>query len=168
MKAPTAAEWRAILMRLHRAKSHPFDGRKADMLLGVAVFLSTRARGSRVVLRDARELYGERIVRRYVSVLTHADLLELVVKPNRPKPGGTARMAVYEFRDPTQPLPSSSTETGSGSCVQKGQRSCSAAVGALEAWQARPVPTSTHKPSCLPTKRAELLPLLLPRVASLA
>lgn len=167
MRAPTAAEWRALVVSLHRLRRHPFDGRKADMLLGVSLYLSTTARGgSRVALRQTREVFGERIVRRYVSVLTHADLLEMVVKPNRPKKGaGKPRLAIYEFRDPTQPMTGSSTEAGSGSCDEKGQRSCSAAVTALDAWRARPLPTSTHKPSRLLTQHAELLPLLLHYVA---
>lgn len=169
MKPPRADDWRAILVRLHRAKEHPFDGRKADMLLCVGIDLSHRARGgSRVALKRTREVFGERLVRRYIAVLEHAHLLEMVVKPARAKGGREPRMAIYEFRDPSVSLPLASTERGSDSWGEKGQRSCSAAVRALEAWQARTLPTSTHKPSCLTTPHVDLLSALLPRVASVA
>jgi hypothetical protein len=78
----------------------------------------------------------------------------MVVKPTRAKGGRLGRVAVYEFRDRADSLPTSSTETGSESYDQSGQRLCSTEVDDLEDVSARSLPTYTLKASCLSSSAA--------------
>lgn len=124
------------------------------MLLGVGFYLSRSARGSRVTLRETREAFGERLVRRYVAVYVDAELLEMVVRPTRAKDGRAGRVAVYEFREPAESLPGSCDKVGSENYDQSGQRLCSAEVDDQEPDSCSSLPTSTHKPSSLSTSAA--------------
>jgi hypothetical protein len=155
VRAPNAAEWQQILTRQHRARLHPFDGRKADYLLAVAIFLSSTTKGTRVVLKATREVFGERTTRRYVPYLVDAGLLEMVVKPARAKNGKAGRMAVYEFRRGlAETLPQSPHEVGSENYDQSGQRSCSARIASREGDSCSTLPTSTLEASFLFTSAA--------------
>ncbi|MCA0332271.1 MAG: hypothetical protein LCI03_20595 [Actinobacteria bacterium] len=145
MMPPTPQEWRALLLHLHDKRLPPFDGRKQSILLAFAMTLShSNPRNSRVSLKLAREVYGERRARKYVSVLVHGYLLEMVVKPARPKKGRDGRVALYEFR-----CPDSRTNDGSDTCGESWHRSCSEADDDQETQRARTLPSFTLKPSCL-------------------
>jgi hypothetical protein len=126
MSAVSGPEWRRIIKDLHRWRRDPFDGRRADMLLGVGLYLSTTAKGSRVVLKPTRELYGERIVRRYVSVYVGSNLLVMVVKPTRSRNGKPGRQAVYELRRPDGiAAPQDAQKGAAKTTAKRGSDSCS-------------------------------------------
>jgi hypothetical protein len=118
----TTDEWRRALIDRCRKHLEPFDGRQQDLLLGFGLELARVSRGSRVVLRSLRPLFGERLTRRYVGVYVSAGLLELVERPTRGRDGEPGRLAVYELRIPPESLPLSPHEGGSDSCALKGQR----------------------------------------------
>ena len=122
MIVPTVDEWRRVLIERCRKRLEPFDGRQQDLLLGFGLELARVARGSRVILRSIRPLFGDRLTRRYVAVFVSAGLLEVVERPTRGRDGRPGRVAVYELRIPRESLPLSPHETGSDSCAPKGQR----------------------------------------------
>lgn len=119
---PTADEWRRILIDRCRRRQEPFDGRQQDLLLGFGLELARTARGSRVALARVRDEFGDRLTRRYIAVLTHHDLVVMVVKPARGRDGKPGKVAVYEFRHGPETLPASPHKPGSVSCDLSGQR----------------------------------------------
>lgn len=96
-------EWRAVVRAVANRREHPFDGKRAVELLSFAVALSDAANystGDRIYLKSLRDEYGDRLTRRYASVLTESRYLAMTVKPARGHLGKPGRAAQYGLRLP--------------------------------------------------------------------
>jgi len=80
----------------------PFDGRVSTELLAFAVLLSHSAKraGDGITLARVRDVFGERMVRRYLSTLAHAGYVEMTQRPARGRIGKPGRVAEYALTLP--------------------------------------------------------------------
>lgn len=96
-------DWRAVVRAVAHRREHPFDGKRAVELLSFAMALSDAAHyttGDRIYLKALRDEYGDRLTRRYASVLSDARYVAMSVKPARGHLGKPGRAAQYALTLP--------------------------------------------------------------------
>jgi hypothetical protein len=95
--------WQAEVVDVARHRRDPFDGRHSTELLAFAVYLSHCGRASTgrgVTVARVRARFGERLTRRYLSVLNHSGYVEMTTAPARGCLGRPGRVAEYALTLP--------------------------------------------------------------------
>jgi hypothetical protein len=96
-------DWQRAVAEAANARREPFDGRRSTELLAFAVYVSHLGRGTTgrgVMLKPARKAFGERLTRRYVSVLSDHEYLRITQAPARGRLGKDGRAAEYALTLP--------------------------------------------------------------------